>query len=169
MLRGARAQRRRLGPAGARQPLHGNPPLRPWDPGPRNHVRDQRRRRGSDRRAQSRPSWAPALGRAGKSVSLHVGPSHHAREGGAGKPERGSVRSWGRKNCWSTSKQSFTFYAGTEELDCAVLLAAHTGFCAGDDPLLRSTVDTIRSELTADGPLLFRYTSTRGKEGAFLA
>jgi GH15 family glucan-1,4-alpha-glucosidase len=50
-----------------------------------------------------------------------------------------------------------------------VLLAARTGFCSGDDPRLHTTIDAIRGELTAAGPLLYRYTGQRDKEGAFLA
>lgn len=85
------------------------------------------------------------------------------------RAERAAVQEWVREHCWSSSKQSFTFYAGTEDLDAAVLLAARTRFCEPDDPMLRTTIDAIRSELTADGPLLYRYTGTIGKEGAFLA
>ena len=83
--------------------------------------------------------------------------------------ERDHIRSWTHEHCWSAPKQAFTFYAGTEELDAAVLLAARTGFCSGDDPRLHTTIDVIRGELTAAGPLLYRYTGQRDKEGAFLA
>jgi GH15 family glucan-1,4-alpha-glucosidase len=85
------------------------------------------------------------------------------------RAERDAVQKWVRENCWSSSKQAFTFYAGTDDLDCAVLLAARTRFCSSDDSMLHSTVDAIRSELTAEGSLLFRYSGMRGKEGAFLA
>lgn len=83
--------------------------------------------------------------------------------------ERDRVRAWVDQHCWSSAKQAYTFYAGTEELDAAVLLAARTGFCSGDDPRLHTTIDAIRAELTAEGPLLYRYSGQRGKEGAFLA
>ncbi len=58
---------------------------------------------------------------------------------------------------------------GTDDLDAAALLMARTAFCRGDDPRLRSTIDAIRGGLTASGPLLYRYTTMRGKEGAFAA
>lgn len=83
--------------------------------------------------------------------------------------ERDAIRAWTDRHCWSATKQSYTFYAGTEDLDAATLLVARTGFCAGDDPHLHTTIDAIRRELTADGPLLYRYTGMRGEEGAFLA
>lgn len=79
------------------------------------------------------------------------------------------VQSWVREHCWSEAKQSFTFYAGTDDLDAAVLLAAHNRFCARDDPMLASTIEAIRSELRAEGPLLYRYSGQAGQEGAFTA
>ena len=71
--------------------------------------------------------------------------------------------------CWSESKRSFTFYAGSDDLDCACLLVARTGFVAGDDPRLGSTIDAVRRELSAGGPLLYRYAGMRDEEGAFAA
>jgi hypothetical protein len=79
------------------------------------------------------------------------------------------VRAYIDEACWSPAKNSYTFYAGTDELDCATLLAARTGFCSGDDPRLHGTIDAIRGELSAGGPLLYRYTGMREKEGAFIA
>ena len=83
--------------------------------------------------------------------------------------EREAIRSWTHQHCWSSAKQAFTFYADTEDLDAAVLLAARTGFCSADDPRLHTTIDAIRGELTAAGPLLYRYSGQQDKEGAFLA
>jgi GH15 family glucan-1,4-alpha-glucosidase len=79
------------------------------------------------------------------------------------------IRSYVDETCWSAAKQSYTFYAGTDELDCATLLVARTGFSAGDDPRLHTTIDAIRRELSAGGPLLYRYTGMQEQEGAFLA
>jgi GH15 family glucan-1,4-alpha-glucosidase len=58
-------------------------------------------------------------------------------------------------------------YEGTDELDAAVLLAARTGFLAGDNQRLWSTIDAVRRELTAAGPLLYRYTGAAEEENAF--
>jgi GH15 family glucan-1,4-alpha-glucosidase len=83
--------------------------------------------------------------------------------------ERERIREWIEQHCWSRTKQSLTFYAGTDDLDAAVLLAARTGFWDGDDPRLATTVEAIREELGAGGPLLYRYTGQQDKEGAFVA
>jgi GH15 family glucan-1,4-alpha-glucosidase len=92
------------------------------------------------------------------------------------RAERATIRSWIDINCWSANKSSYTFYAGTEELDAAVLLAARTGYCSGDDPRLHSTIDAVAAELGAPGPegraqspLLYRYSGQEGKEGTFIA
>ena len=75
---------------------------------------------------------AARLAEAGQLTSPHVD---------RWRQERGAVRSWIERHCWSHAKQAFTFYAGTDELDAAVLLAARTGFLSGDDPRLSSTID----------------------------
>jgi GH15 family glucan-1,4-alpha-glucosidase len=80
--------------------------------------------------------------------------------------ERDAIATWVRTHCWSESKQAYTFYAGTESLDAAVLLSARIGFDRG--PRMRSTIDALWSEL-GPGPLLYRYSGTIGQEGAFLA
>jgi GH15 family glucan-1,4-alpha-glucosidase len=82
--------------------------------------------------------------------------------------EAAAIRDWVDERCWSRAKRSYTFYAGTEDLDASVLLAARTGFLAPDDPRLGQTIDAIRREL-ADGALVYRYTGARSAEGAFLA
>jgi GH15 family glucan-1,4-alpha-glucosidase len=49
-----------------------------------------------------------------------------------------------------------------------VLLAARTGFLAGDDPRLSSTIDAVRRDLEAGGPWLYRYTGAAKQENAFV-
>ncbi len=78
------------------------------------------------------------------------------------------VRAWTDEHCWSESKRSYTFYAGSDDLDASVLLAARSGYLAGDDPRLWSTIDAIRRELTAEGPWLYRYTGAAKEEHAFV-
>lgn len=85
------------------------------------------------------------------------------------RTERDTVHAWVDEHCWSPTKDSYTFHADTDELDCAVLLAARTGFLDGTDPRLASTVEAIRAELGAGGPLLYRYSGMSKQEGAFLA
>jgi GH15 family glucan-1,4-alpha-glucosidase len=107
-----------------------------------------------------------AADRAAWLADRHQVPGWHSSRWRAAAAE---MHRWIDERCWSAAKGSYTMYAGTDELDAAVLLAARTGFCDPADPRLRGTIDAIRRELTAEGPLLYRYNSVRGKEGAFIA
>jgi GH15 family glucan-1,4-alpha-glucosidase len=80
--------------------------------------------------------------------------------------ERDRVKAWIDENCWSSKKNSYTFYAGTDELDAAMLLAARTGFESGDR--LAGTIDAICEELV-DGAAVYRYSGAQQEEGAFIA
>jgi GH15 family glucan-1,4-alpha-glucosidase len=80
--------------------------------------------------------------------------------------ERDEIHRWVDEHCWSKRKNSYTQYAGSDDLDAAVLLMARNGFA--DGPRLESTIDAIQQELSC-GPLLYRYTGMIGKEGAFVA
>lgn len=82
---------------------------------------------------------------------------------------RDEIREWVDINCWSSTKRAYTMHAGTDALDAAVLLMARTGFVSRGDERLASTVEAIQAELGAGGPLLFRYSEMKGKEGAFAA
>jgi GH15 family glucan-1,4-alpha-glucosidase len=79
--------------------------------------------------------------------------------------QREAIAHWVHANCWSDAKQAYTFYAGTDELDGAVLLSARIGFDRGDR--MRHTITALRRELCR-GPLMYRYTEMVDKEGAFL-
>jgi GH15 family glucan-1,4-alpha-glucosidase len=85
------------------------------------------------------------------------------------RSERERIRAWIGENCWSEVKQSYTFHAGSDELDAAVLLAARFGFSEPGDRRLNTTIDAIMAELSAGSALLYRYSGQQGKEGAFLA
>ena len=65
-----------------------------------------------------------------------------------------------------TAKQSYTFYAGTEDLDAAVLLAGRTGFDRGER--LASTIGAVTAEL-GRGSFVYRYTGMDREENAFVA
>lgn len=82
------------------------------------------------------------------------------------RAERTQIKDWVNEHCWSTRKRSYTFYAGTDDLDAATLLAARTGFDTGER--LAGTIDAVRAEL-GDGPLIYRYSGMQDEEGAFLA
>ena len=57
------------------------------------------------------------------------------------------------------AKQSYTFYAGTDDLDAATLLAGQTGFDRGER--LAGTVAAVRRGAGTHGPLVYRYTGMR--------
>jgi GH15 family glucan-1,4-alpha-glucosidase len=73
---------------------------------------------------------------------------------------------------FSTGKASYTRAYGSEELDAAVLLLPLLGIEPPGSPRVRGTVEAIQRELSASGPLLYRYPPGQdglpGTEGAFL-
>jgi GH15 family glucan-1,4-alpha-glucosidase len=107
-----------------------------------------------------------ALDRALQLASQGEAPAEHAD---AWRAEAAAIRDWIDERCWSTRRGSYSFYADSDELDAAVLLGVRVGYLRPEDPRASSTIDAIRSELGAGGPLLYRYSGRRGEEGAFLA
>jgi GH15 family glucan-1,4-alpha-glucosidase len=100
------------------------------------------------------------LAEAGQVVTPHADRWRHERE---------EIRRYIDERCWSETRQAYTFYAGTDELDAAVLLMARTGFAEPGDWRLCATIDAILDELVVSGSLVYRYSGQREKEGAFLA
>jgi GH15 family glucan-1,4-alpha-glucosidase len=82
------------------------------------------------------------------------------------RAEADLIKDWVNQYCWSKTKNAFTFYAGTEDLDASVLLGAPIGFDTGQR--MSSTIDAITAELAA-GPLLYRYTGVHREEDTFTA
>jgi GH15 family glucan-1,4-alpha-glucosidase len=78
------------------------------------------------------------------------------------------VQDWVERNCWSPEQRAYTFYAGSDDLDAAVLLSARNGYCDPFLDRLDSTMEAVRREL-AEGPLVWRYSGQQHVEGAFLA
>jgi GH15 family glucan-1,4-alpha-glucosidase len=76
------------------------------------------------------------------------------------------IREWIDQNCWSEKKQAYTMYAGSEDLDAALLLTTRFGF--EHDQRLLKTRSAIEREL-AVGALVYRYSRAKGEEGAFVA
>jgi len=101
-----------------------------------------------------------------RAVKLHGAGQIACTHPGRWRAERDRIKHWVNRNCWSTVKQSYTFYSGTDDLDAAVLLAGQTGFDRGDR--LAGTVRAVTQEL-ASGPLVWRYTGAKEEEGGFLA
>ncbi len=84
------------------------------------------------------------------------------------RAEAAGIKAWVLEHCWSKVRQTYTFFAGSEDLDAAVLLAGRTGFDEG--PNLIRLIEAVSSELGVKGsPLLYRYTGMEREEGAFVA
>lgn len=81
---------------------------------------------------------------------------------------RREIRDWVEEHGWSEERGSYVWYAGSDDLDASVLLAARYGYVDPAGDRYRSTVAAIREEL-GEGPFLYRYSSARGDEGCFLA
>jgi GH15 family glucan-1,4-alpha-glucosidase len=82
---------------------------------------------------------------------------------------RDQVRRFVDSNLWSEKRQSYLFRAGDDGLDCGTLLIARRRFVDPRGPRMNGTIDAIRSELHASGPLYFRYSGMQQEENAFLA
>jgi GH15 family glucan-1,4-alpha-glucosidase len=80
-----------------------------------------------------------------------------------------AVHQYIEAHLWSERRQSYVMKAGSEMLDCGVLLAARRGYLEPGSPKLTSTIDAIQRELHAEGPLLYRYSGMQDQENAFLA
>lgn len=82
------------------------------------------------------------------------------------RAEADRIHAWVDEHCWSDRKQAYTFYAGSDDLDASVLLAAGYGFDTGTR--MSSTIDAIIDEL-GTGPLVYRYTGADQEEQTFVA
>jgi GH15 family glucan-1,4-alpha-glucosidase len=110
-------------------------------------------------------SWT-AFDRALRLVEEGQLPGDHADRWRA---EREAVRDFVDTRCFSEARGAYTFYAGTEELDASVLRVARMGFTDPAGERMAGTIAAIREELSAGGPLLYRYSGQEREEGAFLA
>jgi GH15 family glucan-1,4-alpha-glucosidase len=100
-------------------------------------------------------------------------------EAGEIEPGQRRLASWTRARqdvatylddrCWSDERRAWMRAAGDDGFDASVALMARTRFLDGREDRLRSTVRAIREELSAGGPLLYRYSGAAAEEGAFVA
>jgi GH15 family glucan-1,4-alpha-glucosidase len=78
-----------------------------------------------------------------------------------------------RSRGFDTDQHAYTGVYGSSELDAAVLVLPALGLEPASSQRVASTVDAIRRQLSAGGPLLYRYPpgtdGLEGREGAFLA
>jgi GH15 family glucan-1,4-alpha-glucosidase len=79
------------------------------------------------------------------------------------------VQSFVESRCWSERLGSYRFYADEDKLDTTTLLAYRRAVPEHATERLESTIATIRRELGAGGPLLYRHSDAVGQEGAFVA
>ncbi|HTO00620.1 MAG TPA: glycoside hydrolase family 15 protein [Microthrixaceae bacterium] len=85
--------------------------------------------------------------------------------------ERDAIAIDVRQNGFDEDRCTYVGAYGHKELDAAVLVLPLLGIEPPDSPRVRGTVSAIRSELSAGGPLLYRYRADdglAGDEGAFL-
>ncbi len=77
-----------------------------------------------------------------------------------------------RSRGFDASRGTYTRTYGSPDLDAALLVLPAVGFDASDPGRIAGTVDAVRRELSAGGPLVYRYPPGRdglaGGEGAFL-
>jgi GH15 family glucan-1,4-alpha-glucosidase len=84
--------------------------------------------------------------------------------------EAAVIRRFIEERCWSDAKQSYAWYADSDELDASVLLLSIARYDRPDAPRIGMTIEAVRREL-ASGALLRRYTGDdglRSGEGAFV-
>jgi GH15 family glucan-1,4-alpha-glucosidase len=79
------------------------------------------------------------------------------------------IRRYLETRCWSPRARAYVRAAGSDELDASVLLATRGSFFEDERDRLDGTIEAIRRELGAGGPLLYRYSGMQDQEGAFLA
>jgi GH15 family glucan-1,4-alpha-glucosidase len=79
------------------------------------------------------------------------------------------IREFVEGQCWSDPRNAYVMHAGTTKLDASVLRMARMNYLDPCGERFNATIDAIREELGAGGPLLYRYTGAQGHEGAFVA
>jgi GH15 family glucan-1,4-alpha-glucosidase len=82
---------------------------------------------------------------------------------------RDEIRDFVEAECWSDARGCYTMYPGTTRLDASLIRISRTAYLDPKGERFGALVDTIRDELGAGGPLLYRYTGSEGHEGAFVA
>ncbi len=86
------------------------------------------------------------------------------------RAEAAAIRAFVERECWSEKLGSYVRFAGGEELDASLLLAALMDYDDAGEHRLASTIEAIRQAL-GNGPLLSRYSGEdglAGNEGSFV-
>jgi GH15 family glucan-1,4-alpha-glucosidase len=110
-----------------------------------------------------------ALDRALRIADTHRLPARQRRRW---QSARDAIAAEVRARGFDPTRASYTRSYGSAELDAALLVLPLLGVEDVDSPRVHGTIDAIRNELSADGPLLYRYPPGRdglpSTEGAFL-
>ncbi|CAN5188764.1 glycoside hydrolase family 15 protein [soil metagenome] len=111
--------------------------------------------------------WS-ALGHACDLVERGQLPDDHLRRW---RRERERILDWINANCWSDERQAYVYFAGSDQLDAAILLAPRFGFGLEGRERDRFvlTRSAIEAELDAGDGLVYRFSGAAQKEGAFIA
>ena len=110
-------------------------------------------------------AWT-AIDRALRLVDEDQLPDDHAD---TWRAKRNDIRDFVERECWSDSRATYVMHPGTEKLDASVLRVCRMGYLDARGRQMNGTIDAIREELHADGPLIFRYSGQQDAEGAFVA
>ncbi|MDP8956735.1 MAG: glycoside hydrolase family 15 protein [Actinomycetota bacterium] len=106
--------------------------------------------------------------------ALRIASAHGTRQSRLRRwtAERDALAADIRSRGFDERRGSYVRAYGAEDLDAAVLILPVLEFDPPESPRVSATVDAIRRELSAGGPLLYRYLpgtdGLEGREGAFL-
>ncbi|HLY48491.1 MAG TPA: glycoside hydrolase family 15 protein [Solirubrobacteraceae bacterium] len=114
----------------------------------------------------SKVSCWTALDRLLDLVEMGQAPPRHVARWQA---TREAVREFIETELWSGERGSYVMKAGSQSLDCGVLLAARRRYVDPRGERMNRTIDAIQRELDAGGPLYYRYSGMENEENAFLA
>jgi GH15 family glucan-1,4-alpha-glucosidase len=106
--------------------------------------------------------------------ALRIADTHPLRAGQRRRWQtaRAAIAAEVRARGFDPVRGAYTRSYGSDDLDAALLILPLLGIEDVDSPRLRGTIDAVRKDLSAGGPLLYRYPPGRdrlpGTEGAFL-
>lgn len=115
---------------------------------------------------QSKAMCWTALDRAADLAAAGAVPGSGARW----REEADAVREWIESEGWSEKLRSYVRAPQlADEVDGSLLSLPLCAYSRSSDPRFLATVDAIRRQLGAGGPLVYRTRGAKGREGAFLA
>ena len=109
-------------------------------------------------------SWA-ALDRAATLAEAGALPAAGAARWRA---EADAARGWIESDGWDEERRTYRRAGGDDEVDASLLTLALCAYANAGEPRFAATIETLRRELGAGGPLLYRTERARELEGAFL-